>query len=287
MFGYVKICEPELRVKEFRKYRAYYCGLCRTLKEEYGAAGQLTLTYDMTFLVILLASLYECEGRTDSHRCSVHPAKKQVMLRNDITRYAADMNILMAYCHMKDDWADERSPAGLLGLAALRRRAGKTAARYPRQSRVISVELKKLSRLERENSRDLDRVSGCFGRIVAELFVCRQDMWEKTLRRMGFYLGKFIYLMDAWEDLEEDLKAGRYNPLTDMSRAPDYEERIRGILCMMIGECCNQFERLPCLEDAGILRNILYEGVWNRYKKLQLKKTEQKEDNRHDDKESL
>ena len=109
MFGYVTICEPELKVKELRKYKAYYCGLCRTLQEEYGAAGQMTLTYDMTFLIVLLTSLYECGGRTESHACKVHPLKKRPMLRNEITQYAADMNLLLAYFHLRDDWADERS----------------------------------------------------------------------------------------------------------------------------------------------------------------------------------
>ena len=80
MFGYVTICEPELKVKDLRKYRAYYCGLCRTLKERFGGLGQLTLTYDMTFAVILLTSLYESETRFSSHRCKVHPVKKQNML---------------------------------------------------------------------------------------------------------------------------------------------------------------------------------------------------------------
>lgn len=287
MFGYVTICEPELKVKELRKYKAYYCGLCRTLQEEYGAAGQMTLTYDMTFLIVLLTSLYECGGRTESHPCKVHPLKKRPMLRNEITQYAADMNLLLAYFHLRDDWADERSAQALLGMAALKRNAARAARKYPRQSRIIARELRKLSRLEQEDSRDLDLVSGYFGRVTAELFACRRDRWQNALRRMGFYLGKFIYLMDAYEDLEDDRKAGRYNPLVDLSRRPDFEEHIRTILCMMIADCCREFEQLPCLEDAGILRNILYGGVWNRYQKIQQKKTEQKEDYGNDDKESL
>ena len=230
MFGYVTICEPELKVKELRKYKAYYCGLCRTLQEEYGAAGQMTLTYDMTFLIVLLTSLYECGGRTESHACKVHPLKKRPMLRNEITQYAADMNLLLAYFHLRDDWADERSTPALLGMAALRRKAARAALRYPRQSRMIARELHKLTRLEQENSRDLDLVSGCFGRVTAELFAFRRDHWQNTLRRMGFYLGKFVYLMDAYEDLEEDLKAGRYNPLVDLSRRPDFEERILSLI---------------------------------------------------------
>ena len=92
MFGYVTVCEPELKVKDLKKYRAYYCGLCRTLKEDYGFMGQMTLTYDMTFAVILLSSLYETIAKHEEHRCKVHPVKRQHMLRNEITSYAAAMN---------------------------------------------------------------------------------------------------------------------------------------------------------------------------------------------------
>ena len=104
MFGYVTVCEPELKVKDLKKYRAYYCGLCRTLKEDYGFMGQMTLTYDMTFAVILLSSLYETITKHEEHRCKVHPVKKQTMRRNEMTEYAADMNLLLAYYHLEDDW---------------------------------------------------------------------------------------------------------------------------------------------------------------------------------------
>lgn len=95
---------------------------------------------------------------------------------------------------------------------------------------------------------------------MAELFVYKRDMWEERLRKIGFYLGKFIYLMDAYEDLEEDLKKDCYNPLRKLSQREDYEEEIKRILCMMIAECCAEFEKLPCLLDVDILRNILYDG---------------------------
>ena len=109
MFGYVLANKSELKMKEFYKYKAYYCGLCRILKEKYGVLGQMTLTYDMTFLVILLTSLYECETEMEEQRCMMHPVKKQKMLWNEITEYAADMNIVLPYHHFVDDWRDEKS----------------------------------------------------------------------------------------------------------------------------------------------------------------------------------
>ena len=285
MFGYVTICEPELKMKDLRKYKAYYCGLCRKLKEDYRTMGQMTLTYDMTFAIILLSSLYEAENRMSQHRCKVHPVKKQAMIENEITQYAADMNILLAYYHMKDDWEDEKKISGFLGGGLLKKKAEKIAQTYPRQSRVIRESLQELSECEKANSQDIDRPAGCFGRLMADLFVYKEDMWEETLRRMGFFLGKYIYLMDAYEDLEEDLKKQCYNPLKKLHEETDYEERMRQILCMMIAECSAQFEKLPCLLDVDILRNILYDGVWNRYHKIQKKKLE--EGNQDNGKESV
>lgn len=277
MFGYVTICEPELKVKDLRKYKAYYCGLCRTLKKKYGSLGQMTLTYDMTFAVVLLNSLYERSAEESTHRCKVHPVKKQVMLQNEITEYTADMNVLLSYYHLKDDWNDEKKVSGLLGAQALHRRAKKAALAYPRQSRTIQKELKALAEYEAEGCQNIDLPAGCFGRLMEEIFLYRTDMWEESLRKMGFFLGKFIYIMDAYEDLEKDKKEGSYNPLKELSGQPDYEERCRQMLCMMIAESSAAFEKLPCLQDVDILRNILYAGVWNRYNKLQAERQKKAE----------
>lgn len=277
MFGYVTICEPELKVKDLKKYRAYYCGLCRILKEEYGVMGQMTLTYDMTFAVILLSSLYESQTETKMHRCKVHPVKKQFMLTNEITSYAAAMNVLLAYYHMEDDWIDEHKVSSFMTKSLIRGKADRISGQYPRQSTAIRKWLRELAECEKEGSTDIDRTAGCFGHLMEELFVYREDIWEKNLRRMGFFLGKFIYLMDAYEDLPEDIEKGRYNPLKQLYEQEDYEERMQQILCMMIAESTAEFERLPCLVDVDILRNILYDGVWSRYNKIQLRKSEERE----------
>lgn len=276
MFGYVTICEPELKVKDLKKYRAYYCGLCRILKEDYGFMGQMTLTYDMTFAVILLSSLYESQTETRMHRCKVHPVKKQFMLTNEITSYAAAMNVLLAYYHMEDDWNDEHKVSSLMTKSLIYRKAERISEQYPRQSGGIRKWLRELDECEKEGSTDIDRTAGCFGHLMEELFVYREDIWEKNLRWMGFFLGKFIYLMDAYEDLPEDIEKGRYNPLKQLYEQEDYEERMQQILCMMIAESTAEFERLPCLVDVDILRNILYDGVWSRYNKIQLKKSEER-----------
>jgi hypothetical protein len=275
MFGYVTICKPELKIKDWYRYKAYYCGLCRTLRERNGHLGQMTLTYDMTFTVILLTSLYECAGVESMHRCKVHPVKKQRMLCNEITEYCADMNFLLSYYHMKDDWDDEKKVAGLVGAGAMRRKAEQIARSYPRQNRAICSGLKELAGYEKRGLQNVDIMAGCFGRLMEEVFIYKKDVWEESLRTMAFFLGKFIYIMDAYEDLEEDERTGRYNPLKALHREDDYEEKCRRMLTMMIGEASAAFERLPCLLDEEILRNILYAGVWTKYRQMRKEGKEQ------------
>lgn len=112
MFGYICINQPELKVKDYEAYRGYYCGLCHELKKRYGRIGQMLLSYDMTFLVILLTGLYEPEESREYHRCIPHPVRKHMQIQNEITGYAADMNVLLSYRKALDDWKDEGSRRG-------------------------------------------------------------------------------------------------------------------------------------------------------------------------------
>ncbi|WFR55508.1 DUF5685 family protein [Anaerocolumna sp. AGMB13025] len=274
MFGYVNIYKPELKMKDFYKYKAYYCGLCKTLKDRYGRLGQMTLSYDMTFLVLLLTSLYESDTVKDQNRCIIHPVKKHDTLCNEITEYVADMNIALSYYHFLDDWQDEKSVAGLAGSKALKRAYGKINGKYPRQCSVIRECLNRLMESETQKETSIDIVSGCFGELMAELFVYRQDMWEDSLRKTGFYLGKFIYILDAYDDLEKDIKNNSYNPLIGISKDEDYEEKCMSMLNMMMAETTREFEKLPCLLDIDILRNILYLGVWSKLETLKKERNE-------------
>lgn len=277
MFGYITVCKPELKIKDFYKYQSYYCGLCHTLKERFGLRGQMTLSYDMTFVAILLTSLYESETTFTTHHCIVHPVKKRGFSQNEMSAYAADMNILLTYYKFLDDWEDEKKKVALAASKLLKEKAKKVIKQYPRQSKAIRDCLKELAAYEASNETNLDLVSGCFGHLMEELFIYKQDEWEQDLRRFGFFLGKFIYLMDAYDDLQEDLKKGGYNPLISLYNEEAYEEKCRQILTMMMSECSMAFERLPCLVDADILRNVLYAGVWTKYNQIQEKQKEEKE----------
>ena len=278
MFGYVVANKPELKMREFHKYKAYYCGLCKVLREKYGFLGQMTLTYDMTFLVILLTSLYESETQLRESRCVVHPMKKQKMLSNEITEYAADMNIILTYFHFVDDWKDERSKAGLVGFRALRKTYLELEKKYPHKCLVICKCLSLLEQCEKRGETDIDVAARYFGKLMGELLVYKQDVWEKTLRRMGFYLGKFIYIMDAYDDIEKDKEQGNYNALIPASEEEAFDDRCREMLNLVLAECASQFEKLPCIEDVEILRNILYAGVWSGFDKKLKKQDNDKQE---------
>lgn len=270
MFGYVTVHKPELKIKDYAKYSSYYCGLCRTLRKEYGVMGQITLTYDMTFAIILLTSLYETDTKSFKKSCIAHPIVKRDMLENEWVRYGADMNVLLAYYHLEDDWRDEKSIKGIAGVQLLKGKVKKIEALYPRQSSVIKEKLKELGEHEKNNNKNIDIVAGCFGDLMGELFVCRKDHWESILRRIGFYLGKFIYIMDAFDDIEKDIKKQNYNPLIGLYQEcggnnDSFQYKSFDMLQMMMAECSEEFEKLPCLMEVDILRNILYDGVWTRY----------------------
>ena len=277
MFGYIVVNKPEMKFREFDVYQSYYCGLCKSLKDRYGKRGQMTLSYDMTFLALLLTSLYETETISGCRRCAAHPVEKHLYRQNEFTDYAADMNILLSYEKCLDDWNDEHKMKKRLMAALLKSKNQHVCEQYPEKFEKVCKLMRQIHAYEKNDSKQIDEVSGSFGELMAEIFAYRKDEWEETLRRMGFFFGKFIYLMDAYEDVEEDIEKGTYNPLKEAFAEDDFEEQAEKILLMMMAECSKAFERLPIVENTEILRNILYSGVWSRYDQVKQKRKEQRE----------
>lgn len=268
MFGYIIINKGDMKFKEFDIYHSYYCGLCRKLKEKYGLTGQMTLSYDMTFIIMLLSGLYETEPEEGSCKCIAHPFEKHMTRSNEITEYAADMNILLSYYKCKDDWTDDRKYLSKAYAAMLEKGYHHVKGKYVAKVSRIESLMNLIGEREKEGCADVDIMSRLFGEIMAEVMVYRQDEWKENLYKMGLYLGKFIYLCDAYEDIERDRKDKNYNPLYKMYENPDFEEQCRSILVMMMSECSREFEKLPIFENIEILRNIIYSGVWYRYEKV-------------------
>ena len=281
MFGYIVVNKPELKLKDFDLYRSFYCGLCRELKRKYGLTGQLSLTYDMTFVILLLSGLYEPKTYKGTTHCLLHPVRRETVRRNQFTEFAADMNVILTYYKCVDDWNDDRNLVRLGYAKLLEGKNRQLSEEYAKKSAKISALLSELSALEKEWEMDIDKMAGIFGKIMAEVFVCQEDVWAPSLRKMGFYLGKFIYLLDAYDDIEEDLEAGCYNLFSQKYGTKDFEDEVRQILIMMLAETCREFEKLPVIKYGDILRNILYSGVWCRFEAINKKRREEQE-KKHD-----
>ncbi len=271
MFGYVNIDKAELKFREYYKYKGYYCGLCMNLKKNYSELSRLTLNYDMTFLILILSSLYEVEDKAVKKRCIVHPIKKQIIIENEITDYASAMNIILAYYNCKDNWIDERDFKSLLFSKAINGDYKKTVKLYntnvPEKEKFIKSSLDNIVKLEKANTRDIDAISNEFGNLMGELMVYRKDHWEKILRKVGFFLGKYIYILDAYLDIEKDKKNNSYNPFIYLDNKISIDDYANEILMLNLSFLNEELDKLPLIKDKGIIDNIIYSGIMNKLKK--------------------
>ena len=264
MFGYVMPNRDELKIKEERAYRAYYCGLCHEIGRQ-THAGRLTLSYDMTFLAMLLDSLYDTQKTFRKRGCLFHPFNRHACVLSPAVAYASKMSILLSYDNFLDKWHDEKNPAGFLGSLMLRRKRKKIAKEYPRQSRAVAEYITALHRCEEENCADMDMCAGLTGEMLAEIYDMNEDEWSSDLKNLGFFIGKFVYLADAYDDFDRDKIKESYNPFIQyLTIHPDTDIKAYGmeLLTMMAAEAAKYFERLPLVDNIEILRNTLYSGVF-------------------------
>lgn len=277
MFGYVTVNRETLSPESEARYRAHYCGLCRSLRDRHGLTGALTLSNDMTFLSILLGGLYEPEEQSGEERCLNRPLRPHGWLHTEATDYAADMNVMLAWHLCMDDWRDEKKLISRAEALLIRKAADRVEAQYPEKCEFVRDMIRALSDVEQKGADgDLDRPTNLVGELIGELFPWKDDQWKEPLTHLGAALGRFIYLMDAWEDLPRDGKKHCFNPFLPLADRADLEDLAQDMLTMHIAECTAEFEDLPVLRDADLIRNILYSGVWSRYALMQKQKEKRK-----------
>lgn len=265
MFGYVVAERSSLTEEALNRYRECYCGLCRSIGQQFGALQRAALNYDMTFLILLLSSLYEPEEQQHSCFCIMHPRKPCTSWQSEITQYAAAMNVALAYHNCMDDWHDDRKLNARLLAGLFRTGASVAQNQYPRQWQAMEQCMVRLSEIEAADLQEPDQGSAAFGDLMAELFVWKEDRWSPLLRQMGSCLGRYIYLLDALLDLPEDVSSNSYNPFRDRYQKGLNKTDYLPVLKMLMGECTNAMEQLPLVQDLALLRNILYAGVWTGY----------------------
>ena len=261
MFGYVTASLKELDQDAEKRYGAVYCGICRQIRVQSGQVARLGLSYDMVFLALLLMSLYEPEETAGDQACSLHPVRKRPWVDNKYIQYAADMNVALSYYNCLDDWEDDHKYTAKILAGQFGKHLAEIENRYPRQCGAIAECIRQLTALEKAGCANPDEPAACFGQLMGELLTYEEDLWASTLRQMGFYLGRFIYLLDAALDYEKDEKKGKYNPYLAMGTGKDWP-RWEEYLVLTMGRCTDYFEKLPLVQDKALLDNILYSGVW-------------------------
>ncbi len=274
MFGYVEPDKPELKIREFDVFRGYYCSLCKTIGRNYGQIARLSLNYDLTFLYILLDSLNIELVRGKRERCIAHPIKKRfVVFANEIAEYAAAMNIILTYYNLKDKWNDEKNIAGGTASLTLKRALKKARKKYPEKCEAIEKYLAKLNELEKNGCEIIDEAAEPFANLMRELFQSghiNDEVQKKALSWMGYNLGRWIYILDAYDDIDKDIKEKNYNPVVrqykyDNEDIFSFKEKIKEpvnfSLTYSLSEVEKAYSLLNIEKNKGLLDNIIYSGL--------------------------
>lgn len=289
MFGYVRPQKSELKVKEFELFKAQYCALCHVLGKQYGIASRFILNYDFVFLSLLLQEDTQCP-KFQYCRCIVSPFRKKLCLAsNDKIKKCAAMSVILTWWKLKDSILDKKWFSGIparLGLLFLHRAYKKASADEPGYVSTVRECLTKLLRFEKQGETSLDKVADQFAILLREAISVEDTDLKRPLQQLMYHTGRWIYLLDAYDDLKKDAAAGLYNPLLahfnsgEAILSPDDSEAVRLTLQHSLNLIGNAFALLPTTVWTPILQNIIYlgmpsvmsqvfEGVWpNKRDKL-------------------
>ena len=272
MFGYIKVAREELRVREYEYYRASYCGLCRTMGQCTGQCSRMLLSYDFAFLVNLRMALTDTAPVFRRRRCIAHPFTSRMMMEsNDQLRYCADASAILAYEKCRDDLRDERGlrrVGAMLKTLFLRGAYRRARKRLPELARSVSAALEQMSDKERENRPSVDEMAAIFGELLAEIVTHGLEGDAVRLGRpIGRQTGRFIYIVDAIDDLPEDARRKRYNPfllLFGKTLEDAQKKDVETALINSLADMETAFDLLDQQKDptrVEILKNILYLGM--------------------------
>lgn len=265
MFGYVRPVREELKCRDFDLYRATYCGLCRTMRKRCGWMAPMVLNFDFTFLAVLLAPA-QGEKLMTCHRCHVPPFFRRCMCEPSAAlELAADESLILAYWQLRDKVCDEAFWRGLPARVfsrLLRTCYRRAAARRPEFDRTVTVQLEALHRLEEEGCPSIDRPADTFALLLqAAAPKTGDDSRDRAMEQLLYHLGRWIYLVDARDDLEEDRVRGGYNPICLRYGQQPCDEP----LALTMEHSLNLMRRACALLELGrqeaLVNNVLYLGL--------------------------
>ena len=277
MFGYVQVVKDELKIKEYNVFRAYYCGLCKALGEEYGFTARLGLNYDSVFLAILLSSLEETDPEIMLSRCMVHPFRKRHAVVPERTlAYSATVMLILAILKLKDNIRDDKSIKSALVYGLLLPVKRKIRKKYASLFALCEEYMEELSRLEKAGEKSADKAAHPFAAMMETLFVppyMSDETPKRILAHMGYLLGRSIYLLDAYEDYEKDKKKGSYNPYVASGTRPEktaFAENLTYTFSTLSGD----YDLLSPKRNRAILENLIYLGLPQAVKRVTEKEQE-------------
>ncbi len=285
MFGYIKVHKPEMKVKEFEIYNAIYCGLCRNLGKTYGVLSKFSLSYDMAFVSLLQTALSDEFHGYERKRCRVNPLKKCTYCKNDgkFHSLAAAAGVALTDMKVRDNIADSGFMKSLfyrfLRLFT-KRWAKKAYCNYPELEKITLEYFNSQQIAESDPDCSLDKAAEPTAKAVSSILsmIECEEKYKFVLQRMGYCLGKWVYLCDVADDLTKDIKKHRFNPLikelpNDIDPKTFAEQRLVPILNTCFVECSTYSELLEIKKYKPILDNILYEGLKNAQLKIFDKET--------------
>ncbi len=274
MFGYIKPQIPELKVKEHELYKATYCGLCRTMGKRTGCMSKMTLSYDFVFLVLLRKVAEKRAGEVKMRRCIAHPFVRRPMLEIDESlEYCARASVMLTRLKLKDNVNDSRGFKKLLAkiTALVSIFFKKTDKSLLSLEATIKKKIEALGALERKNTDSIDEVAGIFGELLSAVASYGIDGEEATLcAKIGYHLGKWIYIIDAIDDLSDDAKTGSFNAIINSFGKEVSDENknlLRIALMLELDELSHALEALDFSHHRdveGILKNTIYMGMVNQ-----------------------
>ena len=276
MLGYVVPCKSELKLREFEVYNAYYCAICHSIRDRYGQLPRLLLSYDSVFLAMIISALDSSDDQISTFRCLTHPTRKRnIVSCTPEIDYAADVLIMLAYFNLNDDKEDEHKVLGYAGELLLRGAYKRVKYNMPEKADIVSKALNEIKALEKGEEPLIDRIEEPFAYIMETVMdwpgiddmLVREDISDKgaylksmheAYKQIGHYLGKWIYLIDAIDDLEKDKKSGSYNPL----KYEDFSiDRLKLNLQLYLAKIAEAIELLPIRKNVEIIKNIVYVGL--------------------------
>ena len=253
MFGYIQPDIPYMYVKDGILYKAMYCGLCKSIGKNCGQRARFGLSYDMTFLSALLHNIRNVDVTIKKQHCILHPiVKRPIAQEDEITQVVACLNTFLTFYKLTDDVEDENK--GRISRAVFKKGYKRAVKLYPQAGEIIKKQMAQLRRLEAENCGSLDRAADPFGCMIAELSdLVLKDSANEFTRGLCYGIGKWVYLIDALDDYDKDIKKGNYNPFYAA-----FSEKTRQEMMRKNGEELEFLFRSVFAQNAENLKNIRF-----------------------------